>query len=171
VCSCLAVQSCLTLCDPMDCSPRGSSVHGILQTRILEWVAMPSSRGSSQPRAQTDCRWILYHLSHQGKMLVDASPVVLAFKEMETKTGIICYPLYVESENIIPGWPKCPSVPKSSCHPKVWQNYKWKETVVLKQFEQMILQTLVKHHVSTLLGPLLAPWKVPGQWGFLKQAH
>ena len=37
------LQSCLTLCDPMDCSPSGSSVHGILQARILEWVAMPSS--------------------------------------------------------------------------------------------------------------------------------
>ena len=37
----------LTLCDPRDCSPPGSSVHGILQTRILEWLAMPSSRGSS----------------------------------------------------------------------------------------------------------------------------
>ena len=46
---CLVTQSCLTLCDPVDCSPLGSSVHGILQTRILEWVAMPSSRGSSQP--------------------------------------------------------------------------------------------------------------------------
>ena len=41
------LQSCLTPCDPMDCSPPGSSVHGILQARILEWVAMPSSRGSS----------------------------------------------------------------------------------------------------------------------------
>ena len=40
----------LTLCDPMDCSPSGSSVHGILQARILEWVAMIFSRGSSQPR-------------------------------------------------------------------------------------------------------------------------
>ena len=46
-------QSCPTLCNPMDCSPWGSSVHGILQTRILEWVAMPSSRGSSQPRDWT----------------------------------------------------------------------------------------------------------------------
>ena len=42
-------QSCPTLCYPMDCSPPGSSVHGILQPRILEWVAMPSSRGSSDP--------------------------------------------------------------------------------------------------------------------------
>ena len=40
----------LTLCDPMDCSPLGSSVHGILQARTLEWVAISSSRGSSQPR-------------------------------------------------------------------------------------------------------------------------
>ena len=47
------LQSCLTLGNPMDYSPLGSSVHGILQARILEWVAMPSSRGSSQPRDQT----------------------------------------------------------------------------------------------------------------------
>ena len=45
-----SLQSYLTLCDPMDCSPPGSSVHGILQARILEWVAMPFSRESSQPR-------------------------------------------------------------------------------------------------------------------------
>ena len=46
----LVAQSCLTLHDPMDCSPSGSSAHEILQARILEWVAMPSSRGPSQPR-------------------------------------------------------------------------------------------------------------------------
>ena len=45
-----SLQSCLTLCDPVDCSPAGSSVHGILQARILEWVAMPLSRGSSQSK-------------------------------------------------------------------------------------------------------------------------
>ena len=51
---CLVAQSCLSLCPPMDCSPPGSSsVHGILQARILGWVAMPSSRGSSQHRDQT----------------------------------------------------------------------------------------------------------------------
>ena len=52
-CFCLAAQSCPTLCDPMDCSPPGSSVHGVLQATILEWVAMPFSKGSSQPRDQT----------------------------------------------------------------------------------------------------------------------
>ena len=45
-----SLQSCLTVCDPMDCSLPGSSVHGILQARILKWVALPSLRGSSQPR-------------------------------------------------------------------------------------------------------------------------
>ena len=46
-------QSCPILCDPMDCSLQGFSVHGILQARKLEWVAMPSSRGSFLPRDQT----------------------------------------------------------------------------------------------------------------------
>ena len=46
----LVAQACLTLCDPMDCSLLNSSVHGIFQARILEWVAISFSRGSSQPR-------------------------------------------------------------------------------------------------------------------------
>ena len=70
---CLVVQSCPTpLCDPMDYSPPGPSVHGILQTRILEWVAMASSRGSSQHRDQTQVSCItgrfFYHLSYQGSL-------------------------------------------------------------------------------------------------------
>ena len=44
---------CPTLCDPMNCGPRGSAVHGVLQARILGWVAMPFSRGPSRPRDQT----------------------------------------------------------------------------------------------------------------------
>ena len=49
----LVAQSCLTLCNPMNYSLPASSVHGILQARILEWVAIPFSRGSSQSRDQT----------------------------------------------------------------------------------------------------------------------
>ena len=62
------LQSCPTLCDPLNCSLPGSSILGILQARIPEWAAMPSSRGSSQPRDGTHIsyvsfigRWILYH--------------------------------------------------------------------------------------------------------------
>ena len=53
VCACVpdkSLQSCLTLCDPMGCSPPGSSLHGVLQARILEWVATYSLRVSSRPR-------------------------------------------------------------------------------------------------------------------------
>ena len=49
----LVAQSCPTLCNPMDCSPPGSSIHGILQARGLEWVAISSSRGPSWPRDRT----------------------------------------------------------------------------------------------------------------------
>ena len=49
----LVAKSCPTLCDPMDCSPPASSVHGIFQARILEWIAISFSRGSSQPRNRT----------------------------------------------------------------------------------------------------------------------
>ena len=58
MCVCSVTQSCLTLCNPMDCSPPGSSVHEILQGRILEGIAMPSSRGSSQPRDQIHISYI-----------------------------------------------------------------------------------------------------------------
>ena len=68
VLSAKSLQLCLTLHKPMDHNPPGSSVHGILQTRILEWVAMPSSGGSSQTRDGTcvsyvSCiaKWDLYH--------------------------------------------------------------------------------------------------------------
>ena len=65
----LVIQLSLTLCDPMDCSPPGSSVHGIMQARILEWAAVPFSRDLPNP-GLLHCRLILYHLSHQGSPLI-----------------------------------------------------------------------------------------------------
>ena len=61
VCICVCVwitQSCLILCDPIDCSPPGFSVHGIVQIKILEWVAIHFSRESSQPRDWTWVSWL-----------------------------------------------------------------------------------------------------------------
>jgi len=55
-----SLQSCLTLCDPMERSPLGSSVHGILQARIVEWVSIPFSRISSPPKDQTCISYISY---------------------------------------------------------------------------------------------------------------
>ena len=54
VCVCvLVIQSCSTLCDPLDCSPLGSFVHGILQARMMKWIAIPFSRGSSHPKIKS----------------------------------------------------------------------------------------------------------------------
>ena len=58
VCVCVVAQSCPTLCNPMDCSPPGSSVHGILQESLVQWVAIPFSKGSSRPRDQTQVSFI-----------------------------------------------------------------------------------------------------------------
>ena len=69
---CACTLSCPTLCNPMDYSPPGSSLYGILQARTLEWVAMPSYKGSSWPkdRTQVSCTaGILCHVSHWGRPL------------------------------------------------------------------------------------------------------
>ena len=77
VCILSCFSQCSSLCDPMDCSPPGSSVHGILQARILKWVAMLSFRGSSRPRDRTwvshvPCfgRGVLYHEHQVGSPIV-----------------------------------------------------------------------------------------------------
>ena len=70
----LVAKLCPTLCDPMHCSPSGSSVHGILQTRILEWIAMPSSRESSRLQDQTWVSCIVGRLANSlrsWEMLLD----------------------------------------------------------------------------------------------------
>ena len=91
-CVCVKLlQLYLTLCDPMDYSPLGSSVHGILQARTLEWVAMPFSRGSSRPRSWTysspvspiSCtgRRVLYHL--EKEMATHSSTLAWKIPRME----------------------------------------------------------------------------------------
>ena len=96
VCVFLVTQSCPTLCDPMDCSPPGSSVHGISQASMLKWVAIPFSRRSSQCRGQTQvsctaggfftsespgkpsCFWILLLLSRVSRVWLCATPEMAA---------------------------------------------------------------------------------------------
>ena len=75
-----AVQSCLTFCDLLDCTLPSSSVPEILQARMLEWVAIRFSRGSSQPRDLTPsllhCWQILYYLSHQRSPTMAMRPLL-----------------------------------------------------------------------------------------------
>ena len=80
----LVGQLCLTVCNTIDCSLPGSSVNGISQTRIMEWVAISSSRGSSQPRdlRLLHCRWILYHWATRD------APITLRFILITTSTTL-----------------------------------------------------------------------------------
>ena len=84
------LQSCPTLCDSLDCSSPGSSVHGILPAKILELVAMPSSKGSSQLRDQThvyyiSCigRWVLYHELQLGSPRAKMGTAKLRYESKE----------------------------------------------------------------------------------------
>ena len=100
---CLVAKSCLTLRDLMGCSPPGSSVHGTSQAKLLEWVAISFSRGSSWPRDdwnRVSCigRRILYHLSHRkacdlGYKVSNAVSVYL--------TALSCIPPEVLSHTLI----------------------------------------------------------------------
>ena len=81
MCACSVVQSCLTLCNPIDYSPEGSSVHGILQTRILEWVAISFSENLPGPEIEPESpespRWqadslLPYYLGSSYWIVVDA---------------------------------------------------------------------------------------------------
>ena len=93
------LQSCLTLCDPMDCSPAGSSVHGVFQARILEWVAMPSSRRSPDPNQH-----LLRLLLFQGGSL----PLVPLEKPLYRKSFVKCTEQKLE-RGLAPGKP-CSSI-------------------------------------------------------------
>ena len=70
-------QSCPTLCDPMDCSLPGSSVHGIFQARVLEWVAISFSRGSSRPRDWTQ----VSHTAGRGFTVWAPRDIIIHFKK------------------------------------------------------------------------------------------
>ena len=84
VCVCaLVIQLCLTLCDPMDCSLPGSFVHGILQARLLKWVAISFTRVSSRPR---DWTWV----SHIVGRLFYTPIKVKKKKIMPSKTKAVC---------------------------------------------------------------------------------
>ena len=113
-------QSCPTLCDPVDCSPPGSSVHGILQARILEWVAISFSRGSSWPRDQTQVSRIAgrhfnlwatfsgrqrkYHQCYQAKMLNEQGCRSSAEQDGQDLAGLWCssQPMVSLSEGSFP---------------------------------------------------------------------
>ena len=92
ICTTFFAQSCLTLCDPMDCSPPGSSIHGILQARRLEWGAIPFSRGSSRPRSP----------ALQADSLPSKSPGEALFSATEVKFSASGRALLSHPQHILP---------------------------------------------------------------------
>ena len=93
---CLVFQSCPTHCHPMDSSPPGSFVHGSLQARILEWVVMPSSRRSSQPRDRTQVfRFQAASLQSEPPSFMFISKILVVWREVERCINqspcILCY--------------------------------------------------------------------------------
>ena len=91
-CCCLIAKLCRTLCDLVNCSPPGSSVHGISQARILEWVAISSSKGSSRPRNRThiSCpgRRILYHWATREARGSDSWYLKYLYKIVKTTCAV-----------------------------------------------------------------------------------
>ena len=87
-------QSCLNLCNPMECSLPDSSVHGILQARILEWVALPLLQGiflTQDPNPSLlHCRQILYYLSHQQSPLHQIPPTILNMRTVASMDKAVC---------------------------------------------------------------------------------
>ena len=107
-----SLHSCLTLCDAMDCSPPGSSNHGIFLGRILEWVAISSSRGSSQPRDQTQVSHIAGRL-----FTIRATQLIPMFEDLSCRFAIIHENLRAQPKSI------CWVNSKYNYYLINWQNY------------------------------------------------
>ena len=94
---CLVAQSCPSFCDLLDCSLPSSSVHGIFQARILKWVVISYSRGSSQSRDRNFlyflyCRQILSLLSHWGSPRIGFATAAAAAKSLQS-SPTLCDPI------------------------------------------------------------------------------
>ena len=108
VCSAKSLQSCLTLCNAMDCSPPGSSVHGILRTRILEWVAVPLLQGTFPTQGLNP--HLLHLLPWQAGSLPLAPLGKSSMKEysehrlMNTNSQLLSFSSIFLSQRLIPLW-------------------------------------------------------------------
>ena len=146
------LQSCLTLCDPKDCSPLSSSVHRILQARILDWVAISSFRGSSQPRNQTGIACISYIVR---KILFNWALQKLA----AAKSLQLCPTLYDPTDGSPPGSP-IPGILQARTLEWVAISFSnaWKWKVKVKWLS----------HVPLLATPWTAAFQAPPSMGFFQ---
>ena len=123
-------QSCPTLCDSVDCSPPGSSIHGILQARILEWVAISFSRGSSRPRDRNQVSRIA------GRCFKLWANIALHKHNTEIKNNIeiklVLYLIILEGHGPLKGlmtvyeWNKQQNLVIGKCHVLIYHFLPWK---------------------------------------------
>ena len=142
-----SLQSCPTLCDPMDYGPPSFSVHGILQARILEWVAVPFSRGSSPPGLT------MMHIWHHAA--VDFVCVCVYIKQV---------PLYKSFKNSAYAlWYTCVFYSFFSCHswPMKLMNYLWSTTYSLKSLSRPESGSRIMIGLEKVLG---GSWNWMWEW-------
>ena len=146
---CSVAQSCLTLCDPIDCSPPGFSAHGIIQARILEWVAISYSQGSSWPRDWTwvfcnSCvsRQILYY----WKTLHPVNIYTLGLSQASGPTMVI------EAQRW--GWQTCQTLQKLSSRILFWS------------FSIVISLVKLLSRVRLFAIPWTVAYQAPPSWDF-----
>ena len=133
-------QSCLTLCDPMDYSQPDSSVHGIFQARILEWVAISYSKGFSRPRDRTQVSWVspiarwfftAAPHTHTRVNLDHSAWSITSWTGDKTRTSNICMPSQTLETN-------CVSLHDTSC------NAKWSYQHLLEAVRRLILRNFLR---------------------------
>ena len=104
-------QSCLTLCDPTDCSLPGFSVHGIFQATVLEWIAICFSRGSSLPRDRT---WVSHIVGRCFYCLSQGSLSTISIRTSNLTIGGICFLIFqLVSEDILDSDDLCGNIIKN----------------------------------------------------------
>ena len=130
-------QSCPTLCDPMDCSLPGSSVLGIFQAIVLEWIAISFSRGSSQPRDRTRVFCIVDRCFTSGGKCFKKGLTLLDIREMQTKSTMRC-------SKQPPEWLRKRGEKRTKDYTKTWQECRTTRTFVYCLWECKLVQPLWK---------------------------
>ena len=155
----LVAQWCLTLCDPMNCSLLGASVHGILQARVLEWVAIPFSRGSSQPRDWTQIshiagRFFTFWATREDTSLCAAATAAESLQSCPT----LCDPI----DGSPPGSP-VPGILQARTLEwvAIFFSSAWKWKVKVKSFSR----------VRPSVTPWTAAFQAPPSMGFSRQEY
>ena len=152
------IQSCPTLCDPMDCSLPGSSVHGIFQAIVLEWTAISFSRGSSQPRDQTrvshivDRRFTIWATQSNLQIHCNFYQIAMAVStELEQKNLTVCMETH-----------KTPNS-QSNLEKAKWSRRNqasWLQTLLKSYSNQnsMVLAQTQKYNRFRIESPDINPW-------------